>query len=107
MSGVGCTGGDVTYNLKIDTSQTRANITELNTLLTTYLSLARKTGLPPNIIDAMARIQQLRVAFDMAYRSAMLFYGATGPIGWALGLGGMAISGLMLMDQMEMGRSRY
>jgi len=69
--------------------------------------LARRVGLPENIMEAIRVLQQLRIAFEMAYRSAMLFYTATGPLGWALGLGGLAVSGLMLSDQMSMRRPRY
>lgn len=104
---VGCTGGDITYDLKIDTSNAKADITELNRLLTTYVSLARRVGLPENIVDAIARIQQFRLTVEAAYRSLMILYGATGPVGWAIGLGGLAVSGVMLMDQMEMGRAHY
>lgn len=97
----------ITFNLDVDTSMAQTNIGELNRLLTTYVALARRVGLPENIMEAVRHIQQLRIAFETAYRSAMLFYTATGPIGWAIGLGGMAVSGVMLYDQMEMGRARY
>jgi len=97
----------ITFNLDVDTSMAQTNIGELNRLLTTYVALARRVGLPENVMEAIRVLQQLRIAFEMAYRSAMMFYAATGPLGWALGLGGMAVSGVMLADQMEMGRARY
>jgi len=104
---VSCNGGDVTWNLKVDTSATATNIGELNRLLTTYVSLARRVGLPENIMDSISRIQQLRVAAETAYRSIMMLYAGSGPYGWLIAVGGLAISGLMLIDQMEMRRSSY
>lgn len=104
---VGCTGGDIDYKLKVDNSQVKGSLTELNSLLTTYLSLTRRTGLPPNIVDLLSRLQQLRLAAQAAYRSIMMLYTATGHIGWLMGAGGLALSGVMLYDQMEMERARY
>ena len=97
----------ITFNLDVDNSMARTSMGELNRLMTTYVALARRAGLPENVMETIRILQQLRIAFEMAYRSAMLFYAATGPVGWAIGLGGMAMSGMMLVDQMEMGRARY
>jgi hypothetical protein len=91
-------GSFVEYKIRVDTSEAVANISELNRLFTTYVSLARRMGLPENIMDAIAKIQQLRITVQMAYRSIMLLETATGPIGWAIGLGGLAITGFMVAD---------
>ena len=98
---------DIVYNLKVDTTETAKNIRELNRLFTTYLALARRAGLPENVLDALAQIQQFRVAIETLHRSIMLLYTTSGPIGWAIGIGGLALSGFMLLDQMEMRRPRY
>ena len=82
----------------MSTSEAVTNISELNRLLTTYVSLARRMGLPENIMDAIAKIQQLRITVQTAYRSIILLETATGPIGWLIGLGGLAITGFMLAD---------
>ena len=104
---VGCTGGDITYNLKVDNSQVATSISELNRLLTTYVALARRLGIEGNLMDAIARFQQLRIAAETAYRSVMLLYTATGPIGWLIGIGGLGLSALMAADQMQARRTRY
>ena len=88
----------VRFNLEVDVHNAARDIADLNRLLTTYVSLARRMGLPENIMDAIAKIQQLRITVQMAYRSIMLLETATGPIGWAIGLGGLAITGFMLAD---------
>ena len=97
----------VTFNLEVDTSNAKRDLQELNRLFTTYLSLARRAGLPENIVDAMSRIQQLRISIETTYRSLWMLYTASGPIGWAIAIGGLAMGGLMLADQMEMERRRY
>jgi len=72
-----------------------------------YVALADETGLPRNFVRATRRVLQLKITFESAYRSAMLFYTATGPIGWITAGAGLALSALMLKDQMEMRRPRY
>ena len=82
-------------------------ITELNRAMNTYFALARRSGLPEEIALGINKVLQLKVAFEMTYRSAMLLYTATGPAGWAIGLGGLALSGFMLADQMATRRPYY
>jgi hypothetical protein len=97
----------VTFNLQVDTSEAVANIAELNRLLTTYISLARRTGLPEDIIEAIALIERMRLFVQTLTTAIMTFYTATGPIGWAIGLGGVAVSGFMLADMAAIRRPRY
>jgi len=97
----------ITYNITVNTSEAVTNISELNRLLTTYVALARRLGIEGNLMDAIARFQQLRIAAETAYRSVMLLYTATGPIGWLIGLGGLGLSALMAADQMQARRPRY
>ena len=98
---------NVKFNLEVDTTQAERQIRELNRLLTMYVALARRVGLPEDVMAAIARLQQLRIAIQMTYRSLMILYGATGPIGYLIGFGGMALAGLTLMDQLEIERRRY
>jgi len=111
---VGCTGGDVTYNLKVDNSQVVRSISELNRLLTTYISLARRLGIEGDIITAIAAMQQLRIAIETTYRSLMLLYTTSGPVGWAIALGGIALGGAMaagvvtnVADELELRSPEY
>jgi len=90
----------VTFNLELNTTQALEEIQELNNLFTTYLALARRMGLPDDIMMALSMIQQMRIAAETAYRSIMLLYTASGPIGWAIGLGGIALAGFMTADQL-------
>jgi len=88
----------VSFNLEVQTRQVEKQITELNRLLTTYVALARRAGLPPDIIKAIALIQQLRIMVETAYKSIAMMYAATGPLGWIAGLGGLGISLFMYND---------
>ena len=83
------------------------NVNELNRSARTYLALARRGGLPENVMQAITSVYQLDIAFKTAYRSAMMLYGATGLLGIATGVGGIALGVLMLVDQMEIRRPRY
>jgi len=102
----GCPPGEheVSYSLTVDTTKTAANIRELNRLYTTYLSLADRAGLPEDVVEAMRKIQQLRLAIESAYKSIMILQAATGPLGLATGLGGLALSGLMFADIFSVSR---
>ena len=82
-------------------------LTNLNRLLTTYVSLSRKAGLPPEIMDLIAKAQQARIAIETLTRSIQYFYAVSGPVGWLLGLGGLALSAFMVADIMEMERPQY
>lgn len=97
----------VTFNLVVDTTNAKTNIVELNKLFTTYLALADKAGLPPNIIEAMRKIQQFRILIETTYRSLMILYTATGPVGWAIALGGLGLSAFMMANTMEARRPQY
>jgi hypothetical protein len=97
----------ITYHLTVDTSQVAANVGEVNRLLTTYIALARQAELPANPIDAIARLQQLRIALETTYRAYILFTTATGPVGWLLAIGTGALGAFMLTDQMAIRRPRY
>jgi len=90
----------VTFNLELNTTQALEGIQEINNLFTTYLALARRMGLPDDVMMALSIFQQLRVAAETAYRSIMILYTASGPIGWIIGIGGIALSGFMAADQL-------
>ena len=102
----GCPPGEheVSYSLTVDTSKTAANIKELNKLYTTYLSLADRAGLPEDVVEAMRKIQQLRLAIQAAHRSMLMLQAATGPLGWLTGFGGLALSGVMFADVFSVSR---
>jgi len=98
---VGCQGGEISYDLKVDTTNAKTSITELNRLFTTYLALARRMGLPENVVDAMRQIQQIRIAIQTATIAINALYAATGPIGLAIGLGGLALAGFEIAGVAE------
>jgi len=82
-------------------------IREMNRLLTIYVALSRRAGLPAEIMDVIAKVQQARIAIDMLTRSIQLFYATSGPIGWLLLIGGLGISGFMLADTFALRRPEY
>lgn len=95
-------------NLKTEFSELKPSVLEANRLLTMYVALSRKMGIEGPIIDAVAKFQQVRIAAEMTYRSVLLLYMATGPLGIAVGFGGTLLSGLMMADQLQqMRRPQY
>jgi len=90
-----------------DLQQLTPEMAETNRLITMYVALTRQLGLPPPIMELIAKAQQARITIQMLQRSIMLFYASTGPVGWAIGLGGVAVGALMLSDMMTIRRPRY
>lgn len=89
--------------LNLNMEQAKTSLSELNRLLVTYLSLARRFGLPDEIMSAIAKIQQLRVTLMAAYQAMKLTQAAIlagGPIAWALAIGGLGLTAFMATDFM-------
>lgn len=84
--------------LKSELSSAKTEIIEMNRLLTTYVALARRAGVTGPILDLIAKFQQVRIVAETATRSIQLFYATTGPIGWLLLAGGLALSAFMMAD---------
>jgi len=97
----------ITYNIHVDTTTTAENIRELNNLMTLYLALSRRMGLPPEITELIRKAQQGRIAIETLIRSIQLFYATSGPLGWVLAAGGLALSALMLVDTFEARSPEY
>ena len=96
--------------LKKDVSELKKEVADLNDLWTTYLAVARRAGLPTEIMDLMSRLQQLRIAGQTAIKTIELLKAAiagAGPIGWALFIGSATLTGFMLADQMRIRRPQY
>lgn len=88
----------ITYSLDIDNAKATASMMELNRLLTTYVALARRGGLPPDAIEIIAIAQRMRLAVQSLIRSIQMFYAAAGPLGWLIGLGGIGLTWFMAYD---------
>ena len=97
----------VSWNLRVDATDARTEIAELNKLLTTYLALARRLGIPPELTALIMKFQQGRIAVETLARSIQLFYATSGPLGWAIAVGGFALGTLMLADTFEIGVPQY
>jgi len=90
-----------------DVEVARKHVGELNRLLTIHLALSRRLGLPEPVEDFVNKFVRAKLALDAATRSIQLFYATSGPLGWALLIGGLALSGLMLADSFEMRMPEY
>lgn len=97
----------VTWNLRVDASQAAEGVAELNKLLTTYVALSRRLGLPPEIDLLIRKVMQGKIAVETLMRSIQLFYATSGPLGWAIAIGGFALGTLMLVDTMEARSPEY
>jgi len=81
-------------------------VREMNRLMTMSIALGRQLG-SEDLTVLITRFQQARITAEMFYRSAMMIFTATGPVGWILGLGGVALGTVMLADMAEIRRPRY
>ena len=84
----------------------RTEARETNEALTMYLALGRRAG-SEDIRELIRLFQQGRITAEMFTRAIITLTTASGPWGWALGLGQLALTGLMLADMAEIRRPRY
>jgi len=98
---------DEVRQLKQELNETRVTMVEMERLMFRYFALARRFGLPENMMEAIVSLQQMITTVRMLRTSITLLYTATGPIGWLTALGGATMGLMMLGDQMEMRRPRY
>jgi len=87
-------------------AEVKPSAIELNRLLTMSLALGGRLG-SEQLTKLITIFQQGRIAAETFYRSVMMIYTATGPVGWTLGLGGVALGTVMLADMAEIRRPRY
>lgn len=97
----------LTYNINVDVSQATQGVNDLVKALNMYVALSRRLNLPPEIDGLIRKAMQGKIAIDTLIRSIQLFYATSGPLGWALLIGGMALGGLMLLDTFEVRMPEY
>lgn len=86
-----------------DMREMKTEARETNQALTIYLALGRRAG-NENINTLIRLFQQGRITAEMFTRAIITLTAASGPWGWALGLGQLTLAGLMGADvMMELG----
>jgi len=81
-------------------------VREANAELTIFLALGRRAG-SENIRTLISLFQQGRITAEMFIRAIITLTTISGPWGPFLGIGQLAVSGLMLSDMMTIRRPRY
>jgi len=81
-------------------------VRDMNQELTIYLALGRRAG-SEDIRTLISLFQQGRITAEMFTRAIITLTTVSGPWGWALGIGQLVLSGLMLSDMMQVRRPRY
>lgn len=84
--------------LKDELRDLQPYLTDANRLFTTYIALSRQAGFPPNILNTLAYLQQVRITAQSTYRALQMIYGATTLTTLFTGYGGLALAGLMVVD---------
>ena len=97
-------GGEVVFNLRIDTSQAAldvnslmSNFSKLEQIALRYLAIARRMGLPDDVQQAVDTMARLIVLFHQA-KLAMDMLMLSNPYTFALGVAGMAMVGFSVVD---------
>jgi len=89
---------ELVTQLKREVEETKTTLADVNSMLTTYLALANRAGLRGNIIDALRKLQQMRIALQLTLRAIQLFEAASGPVGWAIAIGTGLVAGYAVAD---------
>jgi hypothetical protein len=82
-------------------------VTDYNEALTMYVALSRKAGLPPLVMEHIRLFEQIRLSAQLATRSIYTLLTAAGPVGWAIGLAGVGLTTLTVIDMASIRRPRY
>jgi hypothetical protein len=80
----------ITFNLELNIERAWDNARRLELLLYRSIALLGRMGLPENIDQAIAKVQRLIMTVRLLHTAAIALEGASGPIGWALALVGVA-----------------
>jgi len=97
---VGCQGGEIEYNLTVDTTKVLRDIQILTGFFDSYARLLRKLGLPEEQAELLREIQRTIALLNQLRLTLIAVQAASGPIGWALaGIG----AATFLIDTVEFG----
>ncbi len=86
---------DIRFDLEVNVSDAEKDLATVNSLLTTYVALANRAGLPPDVNRMIRLLQQARLVIEMTIRSIQLLMvaeAASGPTGWLVAAGSMGIA---------------
>jgi len=91
MQGTFGSGGEVVFNLRIDTTQASTdvhslmeNFNKLEAVALRYISIARNMGLPDNVQESINLMTRAIVIMRQAQMTMHLLQLEMGPIGWAM-----------------------
>ena len=98
----GCVGGDIDFNLKVDTTKTEVDILKLQMLINRTMSttsrLLERLNAPENIRSAIMNVQRLITLLNTLRLTILAVEAASGPIGWALAGVGIVATALTAED---------
>lgn len=90
----------VSFSLQVNVEDTLEQARKLQTILYRGIGLMRRMGLPPEIDAAIMKIQRLIAMLNTLRLTMIAVHAASGPIGWALALIGVATFALDFGDFM-------
>lgn len=88
-------GHTVSFDLEVNASDVEKDLATVNSLLTTYVALANRAGLPPDVMKTIRLLQQARLVIEMTIKSIQMLIAAelaSGPTGWLVAAGSMGIA---------------
>jgi len=93
----------VSFSLEVNVEKAYEEIRKLQTVLYRTLSLMSRLGMPEDVEKGIALAQRLIATINALRLAIIALQTASGPIGWALALVGLAGAGASYVDTIEMG----
>lgn len=93
----------VSFSLQVNVEDTLAEIRRLQTVLYRSLSLLQRLGLPEDVEKGIIFVRRMIAVLNELRLAILAVQAASGPIGWALALLGLAGAGFSYADMIESG----
>ena len=94
----------VSFSLEVNVETAYENIRKIETVVYRLFGLFRRLGLPEKIDDAIMKVQRLIAVLNSLRLTIIALQAASGPLGLALALMGLATTAISSIELLEIDR---